>query len=68
MIQLSYTFDSHRPVAIRFDESADDNKPQEYHHHFHGYEYLSENEALEKANDEFTTSETKKAILDALND
>lgn len=62
MIQLSFTKDLHTPVAIYFTE----NDPDEYHHHFHSYEYLDDSEAIAMLQDEFVTNETKKAIKEAL--
>ena len=62
MIQLSFTKDLHMPVAIYFIE----NDPDEYHHHFHSYEYLDDSEAIAMLQDEFVTNETKKAIKEAL--
>ena len=60
MIQLSYTKDYYTPVIISYDE--DEPKPDEYPLHFRGYEYLTDEEALQMLDDQYVTNQTKEAL------
>jgi len=64
MIQLSFTNDLYTPHVIRYE--YEDSKPVEYHWHFRGYEYLTNEEALAMLEDDYVDKDTKTAIRQAL--
>jgi len=65
MIQLSFTRDLHTPVAVWFDLTYD-QKPDEYHHHFYNYRYLTEEDAEQMLDDPFVTDSVKSVLADVL--
>jgi hypothetical protein len=65
MIQLSFTKDLHTPNAVWFDLLWDD-KPDEYHNHFYGYQYLTEEEAEQMLDDPFITNSVKQELESVL--
>jgi hypothetical protein len=60
MIQISFTRDYHTPLFTWYDE--DETKPDEYPLHFRGYEYLTDEEALQMLDDQYVTNQTKEAL------
>jgi len=64
MIQICYTKDWGTPSFTWYDELEE--PPNEYPLHFRGYEYLTDEAAIELLNDPNVTTETKKAIKQIL--
>ena len=65
MIQLSFTKDQSTPTAIWFDLLSD-SIPTEYHHHFYGYQYLTEEDAEQMLDDPYVTQPVKDELQNAL--